>query len=94
MSRIIVTTSGKREETNVTANLGMALARLGRQVVLVDADFGLRNLICCSENRHLHCCCFHWECREQALVKDKEPNLVLLPAQSTVGEPRTDGTAG
>jgi septum site-determining protein MinD len=48
MSRIIVVTSGKGGvgKTTVTANLGMAIARLGRQVALVDADFGLRNLIC------------------------------------------------
>lgn len=88
MSRIIVTTSGKGGvgKTTVTANLGMALARLGRQVVLVDADFGLRNLdlLLGLENRIVYTAVevFAGECRlEQALVKDKrEPNLVLLPA--------------
>jgi septum site-determining protein MinD len=46
MSRIIVITSGKGGvgKTTVTANLGMAIARLGHKVALVDADFGLRNL--------------------------------------------------
>ena len=46
MSRIIVITSGKGGvgKTTSSANLGMALAKLGRKVVLVDADFGLRNL--------------------------------------------------
>jgi len=46
MSRVIVITSGKGGvgKTTVTANLGTALARLGRSVVVVDADFGLRNL--------------------------------------------------
>lgn len=88
MSRIIVTTSGKGGvgKTTVTANIGMALARLGRQVVLVDADFGLRNLdlLLGLENRVIYTAVevFTGECRlEQALVKDKrEPNLVLLPA--------------
>ena len=88
MSRILVTTSGKGGvgKTTVTANLGMALARLGRQVVLVDADFGLRNLdlLLGLENRVVYTAVevFAGECRlEQALVKDKrEPGLVLLPA--------------
>lgn len=88
MSRIIVTTSGKGGvgKTTVTANLGMALARLGRQVALVDADFGLRNLdlLLGLENRVVYTALevFAGECRlEQALVKDKrEPGLVLLPA--------------
>ncbi len=88
MSRIIVTTSGKGGvgKTTVTANLGMALARLGKQVVLVDADFGLRNLdlLLGLENRIVYTAIevFAGECRlEQALVKDKRiPNLALLPA--------------
>lgn len=88
MSRIIVTTSGKGGvgKTTVTANLGMALARLGRQVALVDADFGLRNLdlLLGLENRVVYTAVevFTGECRlEQALVKDKrESGLVLLPA--------------
>jgi septum site-determining protein MinD len=88
MNRIIVTTSGKGGvgKTTVTANLGMALARLGRQVALVDADFGLRNLdlLLGLENRVVYTAVevFTGECRlEQALVKDKrEPKLVLLPA--------------
>ncbi len=88
MSRIIVTTSGKGGvgKTTVTANLGMALARMGRKVALVDADFGLRNLdlLLGLENRVVYTALevFAGECRlEQALVKDKrEPKLVLLPA--------------
>jgi len=88
MTRIIVTTSGKGGvgKTTVTANLGMALARLGRKVALVDADFGLRNLdlLLGLENRVVYTTVevLAGECRlEQALVKDKrEPGLVLLPA--------------
>lgn len=88
MSRIIVVTSGKGGvgKTTVTANLGMALARLGRKVALVDADFGLRNLdlLLGLENRVVYTAVevLSGECRlEQALVKDKRiQGLVLLPA--------------
>ncbi|GAA6620547.1 septum site-determining protein MinD [Scytonema sp. NUACC26] len=88
MTRIIVVTSGKGGvgKTTVTANLGMALAKIGRQVALVDADFGLRNLdlLLGLENRIVYTAVevLARECRlEQALVKDKrQPNLVLLPA--------------
>jgi septum site-determining protein MinD len=88
MTRIIVVTSGKGGvgKTTCTANLGMALAKMGRQVALVDADFGLRNLdlLLGLENRIVYTAVevLARECRlEQALVKDKrQPNLVLLPA--------------
>src|SRR4028119_61955 len=88
MSRIIVITSGKGGvgKTTVTANLGMAIARLGHKVALVDADFGLRNLdlLLGLENRIVYTAVevLAGECRlDQALVKDKrQPGLVLLPA--------------
>lgn len=88
MSRVIVVTSGKGGvgKTTCTANLGMALARLGRKVALVDADFGLRNLdlLLGLENRVVYTAIevLAGECRlDQALVKDKRQNhLVLLPA--------------
>jgi septum site-determining protein MinD len=88
MSRIIVITSGKGGvgKTTVTANLGMALARLGRRVALVDADFGLRNLdlLLGLENRVVYTAIevLSGQCRlEQALVKDKrQEGVVLLPA--------------
>lgn len=88
MSRIIVITSGKGGvgKTTVTANLGMAIARLGRRVALVDADFGLRNLdlLLGLENRIVYTAIdvLAGQCRfDQALVKDKrQEGLVLLPA--------------
>lgn len=88
MSRIIVITSGKGGvgKTTTTANLGMALAKRGRQVAVVDADFGLRNLdlLLGLENRIVYTAVevLSGECRlEQAIVKDKrQPRLVLLPA--------------
>ena len=46
MAKKIVVTSGKGGvgKTTVTANLGLALARMGKRVVLIDVDFGLNNL--------------------------------------------------
>lgn len=88
MSRVIVVTSGKGGvgKTTTTANLGMALAKRGRRVVVVDADFGLRNLdlLLGLENRIVYTAVevLAGECRlEQALVRDKRQNkLALLPA--------------
>ncbi|MCU7916890.1 MAG: MinD/ParA family protein [Candidatus Thiodiazotropha sp. (ex Epidulcina cf. delphinae)] len=44
--RVIAVTGGKGGvgKTNISANLGVALAELGRRVVLLDADLGLANL--------------------------------------------------
>ena len=44
--RVIVITSGKGGvgKTTTSANIGTALARAGKKVVLIDTDLGLRNL--------------------------------------------------
>jgi septum site-determining protein MinD len=88
MNRVIVITSGKGGvgKTTVTANLGTALASLGRKVALVDADFGLRNLdlLLGLEQRIVYTALdvLAGDCSlDKALVRDKRvPNLVLLPA--------------
>jgi septum site-determining protein MinD len=43
---VITVTSGKGGvgKTTTTANLSVALAQLGKRVVAIDADIGLRNL--------------------------------------------------
>jgi len=90
--RIILICSGKGGvgKTTLTANLGIALARLGERTAVLDADFGLRNLdlLLGLENRIVYTAqeVLAGTCRlEQALVKHKlQPNLSLLPA----GNPR------
>jgi septum site-determining protein MinD len=91
-ARIILICSGKGGvgKTTLTANLGIALAKLGERTVVLDADFGLRNLdlLLGLENRIVYTAqeVLAETCRlDQALVKHKqEPNLALLPA----GNPR------
>ena len=45
MSEVIVITSGKGGvgKTTTAANIGIGLAQLGKKVVMVDTDIGLRN---------------------------------------------------
>ncbi len=91
-TRIILICSGKGGvgKTTLTANLGVALAKQGVRTVVLDADFGLRNLdlLLGLENRIVYTAqeVLEETCRlDQALVKHKqEPNLALLPA----GNPR------
>ncbi len=90
-SRVIVITSGKGGvgKTTVTANLGVALAKMGRKVLAIDTDIGLRNLdmILGLENRIVYDIVDVVEGRvppEKAFVKDKRGlTLYLLPAAQT-----------
>ena len=91
MGEVIVITSGKGGvgKTTTTANIGTALALLGKKVVLVDADIGLRNLdvVMGLENRIVYDLVDVVEkvCRlKQALIRDKRfEGLYLLPAAQT-----------
>lgn len=88
MSRVIVITSGKGGvgKTTITANLGTAVAQLGKKICLIDADFGLRNLdlLLGLEQRVVYTIydVLSKECTlEKALVRDKRTDgLYLLPA--------------
>lgn len=90
MARIIVITSGKGGvgKTTTTSNIGMALARLGQNTLLVDADVGLRNLdlLLGLENRIIYTGVdvIAETCRlEQALIQDKrQPKLTFFPLSS------------
>ena len=91
MSEVIVITSGKGGvgKTTTSANVGTGLAVLGKRVVLVDTDIGLRNLdvVMGLENRIVYNLVdvVEGNCRmKQALIRDKRyPSLYLLPAAQT-----------
>ncbi|MBN1401482.1 MAG: septum site-determining protein MinD [Anaerolineae bacterium] len=87
-TRVITVTSGKGGvgKTTTTANLGVALARLGQRVVIIDTDIGLRNLdvVMGLQNRIIYDIVdlVEGRCRlRQALIRDRfVPDLYLLPA--------------
>ena len=91
MGRVIVVTSGKGGvgKTTVTANLGSALALMGRKVLVIDMDIGLRNLdvVLGVENRVVYDIVdvLEGKCRlKQAFVRDKRiDGLMMLPASQT-----------
>ena len=91
MGEIIVITSGKGGvgKTTTTANIGVGLARLGKKVVVIDTDLGLRNLdvVMGLENRIVYNLVdvIAGNCRmKQALIKDKRyDELYLLPSAQT-----------
>ncbi len=91
MGEAIVVTSGKGGvgKTTTSANIGTALALLGKKVCMVDTDIGLRNLdvVMGLENRIIYDLIDVAEgrCRvNQALVKDKRfDELYMLPAAQT-----------
>ena len=90
-SKVIVLTSGKGGvgKTTSTANIGTALSKLGKKVVIVDADIGLRNLdvVMGLENRIVFDLVDVVEGRcelKKAMIKDKRyENLCLIPAAQT-----------
>lgn len=91
MSEVIVITSGKGGvgKTTTVANIGTGLAMMGKKVVVVDTDIGLRNLdvVLGLENRIVYNLVdvVNGSCRlKQALIRDKRhPDLFLLPSAQT-----------
>ncbi len=90
-AKAITITSGKGGvgKTTTTANLGVALARLNKKVVVIDADIGLRNLdiVMGLENRIVYDLVdvIEGRCKlRQAMIKHKQfPDLYLIPAAQT-----------
>ncbi len=88
MGRIMVITSGKGGvgKTTACANIGCALAKCSKEVLLIDMDLGLRNLdtILGLENRIVFDIVdvIENKCRiKQAIIRDKRnEHLSLLPA--------------
>lgn len=88
MARKIVLTSGKGGvgKTTICANLGVALARLNKRVVLIDVDIGLNNLdvVMGVENKIVFDIVdvIEGKCRiKQALIQDLNyPNLYIMPS--------------
>ena len=91
MSEVIVVTSGKGGvgKTTTTANVGTGLAKLGKKVVMIDTDTGLRNLdvVLGLENRIVYNLVDVVEgtvSARKAMISDKRcPNLYLLPTAQT-----------
>lgn len=90
-AKVITITSGKGGvgKTTVTANLSTALAMMGKKVVAIDSDIGLRNLdvVMGLENRIVYDLVdvVEGRCRlRQAMIRDKRfPELHLIPAAQT-----------
>ncbi len=90
-AKVVTVTSGKGGvgKTTTTANLGVALARMDKKVVVIDADIGLRNLdvVMGLENRIVYDLVdvIEGRCKlRQAMIKHKQfPELYLIPAAQT-----------
>ncbi|MAS33008.1 MAG: septum site-determining protein MinD [Anaerolineaceae bacterium] len=90
-AKVVTVTSGKGGvgKTTATANLGVALARMNKKVVVIDADIGLRNLdvVMGLENRIVYDLVdvIEGRCKlRQAMIKHKLfPDLYLIPAAQT-----------
>ncbi|HZD09755.1 MAG TPA: septum site-determining protein MinD [Candidatus Binatia bacterium] len=90
-AKVITITSGKGGvgKTTVTANIAAALAMIGKRVVAIDSDIGLRNLdvVMGLENRIVYDLVdvVEGRCRlNQAMIRDKRfPELYLIPAAQT-----------
>jgi septum site-determining protein MinD len=91
MGEVITVTSGKGGvgKSTLSANLAVGLSELGKKVVAIDFDIGLRNLdmILGLENRIVYDVIDVMEGRcnlSQALINDKRSkNLYFLPASQT-----------
>jgi flagellar biosynthesis protein FlhG len=87
--KVVAITGGKGGvgKTCVSANLGVALARRGRRVMLLDADFGLANadvILGLAPRRNLGDV-LAGECGLEDVVIDGPRGLQIVPAASGIG---------
>jgi flagellar biosynthesis protein FlhG len=88
--RVITVTSGKGGvgKSNVVVNLGLALARMGRKILLIDADLGLANLdilLGLSPRFTIHDLLSLRRSLSEVLVEGPE-GIKILPASSGIPE--------
>jgi flagellar biosynthesis protein FlhG len=88
--RVITVTSGKGGvgKSNIVVNLGLALARMGRKILLIDADLGLANLdilLGLSPRFTIHDLLSLRRSLSEVLVEGPE-GIKILPASSGIHE--------
>jgi flagellar biosynthesis protein FlhG len=88
--RVITVTSGKGGvgKSNIVVNLGLALARMGRKILLIDADLGLANLdilLGLSPRFTIHDLLSLRRSLSEVLVEGPE-GIKILPASSGIPE--------
>lgn len=87
---VLAITSGKGGvgKTNICANLGIALARLGKRVLIFDTDLGLANIdILLGLNPEFNIShVFTGEKRLEEVIVDGPEGLQILPASSGIEE--------
>jgi flagellar biosynthesis protein FlhG len=89
-ARVIAVTSGKGGvgKTSIVANLGYALTKLGKKVLILDADLGLGNLdvlLGLAPKYNLSHVIMEEKSMEEILV-DGPGNMKILPASSGIQE--------
>ena len=86
--RVITIASGKGGvgKTNVTVNLAIALASLGKKVTILDADLGLANIdvmLGLHSNKNLSHV-MNGECELEEILLDGPNGITIIPASSGV----------
>ena len=89
-TKVIAITSGKGGvgKTNIVANLGFALSRLGKKVIILDADLGLGNLdvlLGLAPKYNLSHVISGEKSMEEIILKGPG-NIEILPASSGIQE--------